>query len=412
MTVFNQSKAVDDAFSGQFKPYLSLWETPPWTNVSHSSSPYEAITREKFKALSSQLADVPCNPVYMGIADIDIAPAASISAAISAFLSKNYGYQSLDIGHSVSHRYALQGQEVAPSSVVSVASVISAVDVALSVYCNKGDKVMVLSPTYGPLRERVLSHKLIPVDISEQKLKKGDNNNHSIDVSLLDASCRVFLLCHPNNPTGTVLNEQTQIDIAKFCMQHNILLITDEVHSEFGFPDAQSKTTIAPFAHMVEGINQHIIRLNGASKTFNLSAMPAASYAVIHNRRLREHFQREMSCRHIDASPVAKVALIEAYTHGDEWLNNVTSALAINREYVRALMLAYASDVPFTIGNAGYFLWMNLKQLTTENIHTWACKRGVIGSAGEQFNAPHHLRLNLACHPQMLKTAIVSLFAN
>lgn len=411
MQLLTDDNDVDRAFSEQLKPYLSLWDAQlnlgDINRLGHSG----AVSREKYKGASC-FPSMPHNAVCMGIADIDVPPPSNINEAINEFLINNYGYQDITIERSVSRRYALQGQEVAPSSVVSVASVISALDIVLSVYCNQGDKVMMLSPTYGPLRERVLSHQLVPIDVPETVLEKGDNNTDTIDIAKLDASCRVFLLCHPNNPTGTVLNEQTQTDIAKFCMLHNILLVTDEVHSEFGFPDTKLKTTVTPFANKVKGIEEHIVRLNGASKAFNLSAIPAASYAVIHNSRLRERFKREVSFRHIDAAPVAKVALIEAYMQGDEWLNKVTSALAINREYTRALMLTYASDVPFTLGNAGYFLWMNLKHLTNENTYTWARKRGVIGVAGEQFNAPHHLRLNLACHPHQIRRSIFKLFAN
>lgn len=428
---------IDNLFSAQFSQFSSLWHTPlgcgdikvntnTITVVNDSDGKTNARSRLKFSSLSTRFPHAPEHAVSMWIADMDTAPSKHIAHAISAFVSSHYGYQSGDIGDVVAGRYAKQGAVIAANSVVSTASVMAAVDTALKVCTTKGDKVMVLSPTYGPLRERIAAQGLNLVDVSIDEISFKETGIEINITALLDADCTAFVLCHPNNPTGTVLSETHQHDIARFCKTHNITLILDEVHSEFGFIDAYAtvdasinnntnniKTcAIKPFAIDIPFVQDSIIRINSAGKAFNLSAIPAASYAIIANDALRAKFAKEIDSCHLEASPVAKVALMAAYEKADDWLALVLKAIAFNRQYTKALMNVLSPTTSYALGEAGYFLWLNLNERFLQNTFVEACRRGVIGVDGENFNAPGYLRLNLACHPSAIKTALLRLFSD
>ena len=422
---------IDNLFSAQLSQFSSLWYTPLGcgdievnTNVNDGDGETNARSRLKFSSLSTRFPHAPEHAVSMWIADMDTAPSKYIAHAISAFVSSHYGYQSCDIGDVVAARYAKQGAVIAANSVVSTASVMAAVDTALKVCTTKGDKVMVLSPTYGPLRERIAAQGLNLVDISIEDISFTETGSEKKITALLDADCSAFVLCHPNNPTGTVLSETHQHDIARFCDAHNITLILDEVHSEFGFIDADATVdasyntntnkacAIRPFAINIPFAQDMIIRINSAGKAYNLSAIPAASYAIIANDALQAKFAKEIDSCHLEATPVAKVALIAAYEQADDWLALVLKAIAFNRQYAKALMNVLSPTTPFTLGEAGYFLWLNLNQNFPQNTFVEVCKRGVIGVDGASFNAPGYLRLNLACHPSTIKTALLRLFSD
>ncbi|MDO6565816.1 aminotransferase class I/II-fold pyridoxal phosphate-dependent enzyme [Alteromonas sp. 1_MG-2023] len=441
--VREQVAEIDNLFSAQLHQFSTLWNTPLHFNKNHDENAgkkhdeidgeidgdntYEIqrqnndTSRLKFSSISSRFPHASENAVSMWIADMDTAPSKHIARAISTFVSSQYGYQSVNIGDVVSARYAKQNTIIASDSVVGTASVMAAVDTALKVCTRAGDKVMVLSPTYGPLRERIKAQGLEIVDIGDTN--KADVEQSLMSVSQLNSNCTAFVLCHPNNPTGTVLSEQLQSDIADFCETHNITLILDEVHSEFGFIDASASSNnadtsitvvepkaIRPFAIGNKTAQRTIIRINSAGKAFNLSAIPGASYAIIADENLRNRFAREIDNCHLEASPVAKIALIAAYENADDWLAIVLKAIAFNRQYTEALMNVLSPTTPFTLGDAGYFLWVNLKQRFSNNMFEIACKRGVIGVDGASFNAPGYLRLNLACHPSAIKAALLRLF--
>ena len=54
---------------------------------------------------------------------------------------------------------------------------------------------------------------------------------------------RIMLINDPSNPTGQVFPEATVDMIAKFCRQHSITLISDEIYSDISFGDMGFSST-------------------------------------------------------------------------------------------------------------------------------------------------------------------------
>lgn len=407
-------------------------------------------TRLKYQT-RQRFPPAPTNAIPMWIADMDTHPLSSIVERCTRFLSHEYGYQQIDIGQPVSTWYQTQGVMIAPHSVVGVASVISGIDLALSLLAQPGDKVMLLSPTYGPLAERICSQQLNLIHVPVFDMDENLLNSREKIKQQLDPDAKALVVCHPNNPTGTVLPTYIQHIIADFCDTHGITLISDEVHSEFGFVGEGYEKSVEPFAYGClqsteeergcplmcgclekcecpengsvnsgcpepkgqgsSGCLKNGIHFNSVSKAFNLAAIPGASYAIIEDEQLRERFSNEVNARHLTASPMSIVALKEAYQQGLPWLNKVRSALQLNRQYTHALLQGLPTNVPFTMGEAGYFLWLDLRQHFPVKPFESACERGVIGVDGAHFNAPGFIRLNLACHPHVIGEALKRLFS-
>ncbi|WP_278386002.1 aminotransferase class I/II-fold pyridoxal phosphate-dependent enzyme [Alteromonas mediterranea] len=504
-----QQLSLFSSLQHEFMPYKDVWHSPSHLRRDKTRLKYSAILR-RFNIPSShhtQTTFSELSPIAMWIADMDIPPCAYIISAVSNNLRSTYGYQSCDIGDAVATWYERSrspnyNYKVENTDIVDVASVISAVDVALRTFCQSGDKVMVLTPTYEPLTSSIKRNGLKPVyircteslsspkadlgDVSRcQSLVKddshaqacsGDNTERaarsSIDLSSLDKSATAFVICHPNNPTGTVLSRVEQQAVFEFCLQHNILLITDEVHSEFAFNSADEPTIISMFGLDNQGeVNKldsqtekykkpsvlpRAIHLNSVSKAFNLASIPGASYAVIKDKQTRETFAEAISAKHLNASNLGKIALIAAYSEGSTWLDEVKAALSFNRKLVKRFFQHYGISVKFTMGRAGYFLWLDLKTFnatcshsslsssmdsyeTVTNNHTRGqypqtsndkpasikrslplyyspartvedcIERGVIGNDGAPFGAPDHIRLNIACHPALIEEALLRL---
>lgn len=471
---------VFNAMQSEFMPYKDVWQAPSHLKLDQTRLKYSAIFR-RFQGASSSQANVVASqqdPIPMWIADMDIPPCDEILSAITQNLRSTYGYQSLDIGDAVAKRFERTTQKssrfkVESGDVVDVASAIGAIDVALHTFCQPGQKVMVLTPTYSPLTETIHNNGLTPVSIpviqnarqiqtklsevaatkdsDKSRQEDVEGSNATIDTSTFDSAAAAFVICHPNNPTGTVLSAEEQRVIMSFCAKNDILMITDEVHSEFAFNSSNEPTLIPMFGAEVSnkserrkesqnGGNIHthqlprIIHINSVSKAFNLASIPGASYAVIKDKTIRETFSQAINSRHLNASNLGKVALIAAYEKGSTWLDSVKSALSFNRKLVVRFFEHYGLSVNYTMGSAGYFLWLDLStfpsHLTQPNsiasVHEaplgdasrqplkyspvttveGCIERGVIGNDGATFGSPHHIRLNLACHPAVVETAL------
>lgn len=461
-------------------PHKNVWQAPAHLKLDETRLKYSAILR-RFYSIGGNQASVRAlqqEPIAMWIADMDIPPCDNIISAVTQNLRSTYGYQSLDIGEAVAKRFERSAPrysrfEVSSSDVVDVASVIGAIDVALRTFCKAGQKVMVLTPTYSPITETVENNDLKPVYIpvgqsaytieekftdvaSSHTCNHQSINNSFTDIALnaLDKSAAAFVICHPNNPTGTVLSARAQRKIVDFCANHNILLITDEVHSEFAFNSHNEPTLIPIFGCELDsaGLNEEeinkrdkpigknivpaprSIHINSASKAFNLASIPGASYAIVKDKKTRERFAQAINERHLNASNLGKVALIAAYEKGSTWLDGVKGALAFNRKLVVRFFKHYGINVNYTMGSAGYFLWLDLATFPSKisqpmvSVSTekeslgkesdqilryspvasveQCIERGVVGNDGTPFGAPNHIRLNLACHPAVIETAL------
>jgi cystathionine beta-lyase len=419
----------------EFLVYQDVWERV-------NPQEYDVSSRLKFSAVSSRYPDAPADTIAMWIADMDTKPLPEISAYIAEHVQSAYGYQDSDIGEVVQGWFEAQrafvdsdpvnsvsvnANTVKPCSVVGVASVISAVDVALKTFCISGDEVMVLTPTYGPLVDCINNNSLNAYAIHT---KRDDNGDDTIDLSSLTKNATAFVLCHPNNPTGQVLSASCQSEIIRFCKEHSILIITDEVHSEFGFLSDDEPLPIPLFgSHCDDADRKGILHISSVSKAFNLAAIPGASYAMIEDAEIRAKFNTAIASRHLEASYLSQVALKAAYTLGHNWLTDIRKALGLNRKLVHFYFKYQGINCDYTMGKAGYFLWLNLTKtaICTDEPGTSfeitkkgefdpastfdSCvRRGVIGSDGKQFNAPGWIRLNLACHPLQIVNALDRVF--
>lgn len=418
------------AVPAEFLVYQNVWERV-------NPHEYDASCRLKFSAVSSRYPEAPADTIAMWIADMDTKPLPEISAVIAEHVQSAYGYQEIDIGEAVQGWFAEQRCAedssfenlgwVNANSVISVASAIGAVDVALKTCCAFGDEVMVLTPTYGPLLDCINSNHLKANAIHAVRDENGDD---IIELSSLSKNATAFVLCHPNNPTGQVLSTSCQTDIIRFCKEHDILIVTDEVHSEFGFLSNDEPLPIPLFGSNCGDVaHKDIIHINSVSKAFNLAAIPGASYVIIENAELRAKYSAAIASRHFEAGYLSQVALKAAYGIGRNWLNNIRKALGLNRKLVDYYLEQNNIDCDYTMGKAGYFLWLNLSRTITcdgdkQNVFEITKKsvfnpassfnncvqRGVIGSDGNQFNASGWIRLNLACHPLQLVDALNRLF--
>jgi len=366
--------------------------------------PFKRQSRLKFSVAKTRFTTAPIYAHSLWLADMDCPPPSSLANSVSTFLTSHFGYQDIDIRHDISHYFERDGIIIRPEYVVDIASVVAGIALALRTFCNVGDKIMICSPTYGPLRAAVTQNNMTPVPVSfDTDLSDIDN---------FDTDARALIICHPNNPTGEMLSTAAQAALLSRCKQHNILVIADEVHREFHFDDKNHKLPPAPpFGYALNGgVHLNVISFCSASKAFNLATLGGASYAIIADPFLRAKYIAAVDNEHLEASPIAKLALQEAYRSHRQWQSEIVECIATNRAYAKRLLRLMKKEGTIFPNNATYFLWLDLRKQFDEDILEQCCRRGVIVGNGTQFGAPGFARLSIACHPRVIKSALLRLF--
>lgn len=74
----------------------------------------------------------------------------------------------------------------------------------------------------------------------------------------------MILVNTPHNPTGTVLTDDDLAEIARLCVTHDVVAVTDEVYEHLLF-DGRTHRPLATF----DGMAERTLRISGAAKTFN-----------------------------------------------------------------------------------------------------------------------------------------------
>ncbi len=142
--------------------------------------------------------------------------------------------------------------------------VSEALDLAMRALLNPGDKVLYHQPCYVSYAPTVeLVHGVgVPVATSAAE-------QFSLDEPALRAAwqpgCKLLLLNLPCNPTGGVCSKEQLERIAKFAVEKDMIVVSDEIYSELVFEGTHTSIASLP------GMRERTLLLHGFSKAFAMT---------------------------------------------------------------------------------------------------------------------------------------------
>jgi 1-aminocyclopropane-1-carboxylate synthase len=176
---------------------------------------------------------------------------------------------------------------------------------------------------------------------------------------------RALLICNPHNPSGRCYSKATLLALMRFCAQHNLHLISDEVYALTVFETADPSTV--PFTSVLEidttGIlDPRFLHVEyGFSKDFGAPGLHIAAL-VTRNDEVQQAFEA-IGLFHAPGGPSCAIAL--AMLEDDNFVEDIIklsrTKLAENYELVTR-MLDKAGITYWKGGRAGFFLWIDLSR--------------------------------------------------
>jgi N-succinyldiaminopimelate aminotransferase len=148
------------------------------------------------------------------------------------------------------------------TEVLVTAGATEAIAAACLALCEPGDEVVVLEPTYDSYQASIAMAGATPVFVTL------DPPDYRLDVDRLRAAVgprtRLLLINSPHNPTGTVLDRAELAAVAAIAVEHDLLVVTDEVYEHLVF-DGHTHVPLAT----LPGMRDRTVTISSGGKTFN-----------------------------------------------------------------------------------------------------------------------------------------------
>ena len=338
----------------------------------------------------------------MWVADMDFNTAPPIIEALKkraehgmfGYVLKSPAYNEAVLGW-VKRRH---GWDLSTEWLCNSPGVVTALALCIHAFTQPGEKIIVQPPVYHPFFRVILSNgrQLVtnPLILNGEK--------YTIDFDDLekkaDSGTRMMIISNPHNPIGRLWTREELEHLGRFCVDHDIVLVSDEVHCDLVYRGKRH----VPTASVSEEIARQTVTCMAPSKTFNLAGLKT-SVIIIPNPKLRRSYQRVLMNLALGGDSAFGVAALEAaYTQGDAWLDALLVYLEDNMEFTIRYFQENAPKIKAFRSEATYLLWLDcrglglspkaLDEFMLEKAGVWLDDGQLFGQGGEGFQ-----RMNFAC---------------
>ncbi len=283
--------------------------------------------------------------------------------------------------------------------------IVPAFNIVTRVFTNPGDKVLIQIPAYHPFFDLPVHSR---IELNKTYLQPGPDGKYQVDFTDFERKIfpgtRIFMLCNPHNPTGRVFSSSELTQMADLCLDKNIIICSDEIHSDLIFPPNHH----IPIASLSEKIAQNSITLISPSKTFNLAGLKSSA-VIIKNPRLRELFS-EGTCGYAKSINVlGEAAMNAAYSQGENWLENLMTYLDRNRQYLHQFVNHEFPGVSMDLPEGTYLGWLDFSKTGFDDPGSYLLDHARVALNagawfGEQYNK--YARINFGCPFSTLELAL------
>lgn len=304
----------------------------------------------------------------MWVADMDIQTAPAIVEAMHKDVDRGiFGYQYVPEAYykAVASWYKIEHNfEPETDWLVFSNGIMPTIGSILRHLTDVGDNVLIQEPNYNSFFQAIENNGRHILN-SELTYKNGQ---YSIDwkdleTKMLDPQTSVMIVCNPHNPSGHIWDKATLTKIGQMAKQHNVLIISDEIHGDLTMPGHD----YVPFASLDSDVTDNSISLVSPSKTFNVAILHAATM-IIPNEQLRQRATRAVSVDGINEPGILAVdASIAAYTEGHEWLHELRKYIQGNREYLEKFVQDNIPKIKVIPAESTYLAWIDCRQLTDKS---------------------------------------------
>jgi aspartate/methionine/tyrosine aminotransferase len=240
--------------------------------------------------------------------------------------TSNYG--DLDLRNAIAEKLSREnGILVAPDDeIIVTVGANEGILLTMLALLDPGDEVLIPDPVW--------LHYFYCVQLADGKpvhVPLGEENGFRVVPSDLEQAItpksKMIVITTPHNPTGAVLDKETLEAIASIAIQHDLLVVSDEIYEKIIYDGAQHHSIAS-----LPGMADRTITLNGFSKAYSMTGWRLGYVAArkqLIDSLIRVH-QYSTTC----ATSFAQKGAVAAYTQPQDCVREMVNEFDRRRRFL------------------------------------------------------------------------------
>lgn len=226
---------------------------------------------------------------------------------------------------------------------------------------NEGDEVVVPRPYWVSYPELIKLAGGVPVYADSSEEENFKYTIKSLEAKVTDKT-KAIIINSPNNPTGTIYRKEELLELAKFCEDHDIIIISDEIYEKLIY-DGEEHISIAS---LTKYAYENTIVINGLSKSSAMTGWrigyAAASREII---KLMTSIQSHMTS---NINSMSQYAAIEALRNSEESLKVMVKEFN-NRRLYMIERLNHIKNIKYIVPKGAFYVMIDVSNFYGKKIN-------------------------------------------
>ena len=227
---------------------------------------------------------------------------------------------------------------------------------AILAFVDPGDEVIALEPFYDSYAASIdlAGGTRVGVGLFGPDFKL----DHQELAAAFTPRTKALLINSPHNPTGVMLDRDDLAEIARLAVEHDVLVICDEVYEHLTFDDAEH----LPLAGY-PGMRDRTVRISSAGKTFSATGWKIG-WALGPAQLITELTAVKQFLTYVSGAPF-QPAIAQALDEGDAWVAAARDELQGKRDRLAAGLRSVGLEPALPRGT--YFMTTDVRPLGYED---------------------------------------------